>query len=130
MVDWLIKYMVKSFNELRIWQQGHELLIEIYEITKDFPSWEKFCLIQQLIKAANSVIANIAESQGRYFFKDKVRVLYIARGELEEVRSHLRVAMSLKYISVEKWGYFDDNYQKLLISLNSYINNLNEQYKN
>ena len=57
--------------------------MEIYEITKNFPAWEKFCLVKQLIKAANSIIANIAESQGRYFFKDKNRALYIARGELE-----------------------------------------------
>ncbi|MBT5338087.1 four helix bundle protein [Candidatus Falkowbacteria bacterium] len=122
--------MAKSFSELRIWQQGHELLIEIYEITKGFPSWEKFCLIQQLIRAANSVIANIAESQGRYFFKDKVRVLYISRGELEEVRSHLCVAMSLKYISEEKWKHLDDSYQGLLVGLNSYINNLKSQLTN
>ena len=85
--------MTKAFYELRIWQKGYELLMEIYRITSTFPKKEQYGLTSQLRNSANSVIANIAEGHGRYYFADKVRVLYTARGEVEETRSHLRVAL-------------------------------------
>ena len=46
--------------------------------------------------SANLVISNIAEAYGRYYFADKARVLYTSRGECEETRSHLRVALGRK----------------------------------
>jgi len=88
-----------SFRDLRIWQKGFELVERIYKTTKNYPSEEKFALVSDTRRSANSVIANIAEAHGRYFYSDKVRVLYIARGEAEEVRSHSSVAFSQKYIT-------------------------------
>ncbi|MFZ2979250.1 MAG: four helix bundle protein, partial [Candidatus Magasanikiibacteriota bacterium] len=66
--------MYKDFHELQIWQDGYSLLMEIYIITELFPDFEKYSLVSQMTRSANSVIANIAESHGRYYFKDKVRV--------------------------------------------------------
>ncbi len=58
--------MAKTFHELKIWQEGYELLMKIYDITTKFPNDEKYGLSMQLRNSANSVIANIAESHGRY----------------------------------------------------------------
>ncbi len=96
--------MADSFRDLKIWQKGYELLIKIYEITAKYPAEEKYGLIADTRRAANSIIANIAESHGRYFFKDKIRTLFVSRGEIEEVRSHLSVAMGQKYLSKEDFA--------------------------
>lgn len=53
--------MVNKFEDLTVWQKAHKLVINIYEITKQFPREEKFGLGIQMRRAAFSVPANIAE---------------------------------------------------------------------
>ncbi len=90
--------MYKDFHELDIWKNGYNILMEVYNVTEQFPHNELYAITSQLRRSSNSVIANIAESHGRYSFKDKIRVLYIARGEITEVRSHIAVAYGRRYI--------------------------------
>ena len=116
--------MPKGFYELNIWKKGYALLIEIYKITATFPKEEKYGLSSQMRNAANSVIANIAESHGRYYFADKARVLYTSRGECEETRSHLRVALGLKYIDKKTFDYLDTEYGGLTRGISTYIRSL------
>ena len=116
--------MAKGFYDLNIWKKGYALLMEIYKITAAFPKEEKYGLSGQIRKSANSVIANIAEAQGRYYFADKARVLYTSRGECEETRSHLRVALGLKYIDKNVFTYLDEEYEGLSKGISSYIRSL------
>lgn len=116
--------MAKGFWELNIWKKGYELLLEVYQVTGSYPKEEKYGLTTDTRRAANSIIANIAEAHGRYYFADKVRVLYTARGEVEETRSHLRVAYGLKYIPDIKFEHLDREYNGLSIGINNYIQTL------
>ena len=113
--------MPKGFYDLNIWKKGYSLLMEIYKITAAFPQEEKYGLSSQMRDAANSVIANIAEAHGRYYFADKARVLYTSRGECEETRSHLRVALGLKYIDKKTFVYLDEEYEGLSKGISTYI---------
>ena len=114
----------KDFHQLPIWRDGYEALMKVYDITEKFPSEEKFSLTSQTTRSANSIIANIAESHGRFSYNDKIRVLYIARGEICETRSHLAVALGRKYISREQFISLNNTYCQLSKSLNLYINSL------
>ncbi len=120
--------MSNSFRDLKIWQKGYELLLKIYEITSKYPSEENYGLIPDTRRSANSIIANISESHGRYFFKDKIRVLYISRGEIEELRSHLSVALGRRYLTKEGFEFLDKEYEGLGVGLNFYIRELEKQY--
>ncbi len=113
--------MAKGFYELNIWKKGYALLMEIYKITATFPKEEKYGLSRQMRDAANSVIANIAEAHGRYYFADKARVLYTSRGECQETRSHLRAALGLKYIDKKVFINLDEEYEGLSKGISSYI---------
>lgn len=93
--------MHKEFYERGLWKKSRKPLLGIYDITSEYPPEEKYNLTSQTRSSANSVVANIAEVHGRYHYADKVRV--IVRGEIEETRSHLRVARSLKYVSTEQY---------------------------
>jgi len=117
--------MYKQFYQVPIWQDGARLLEKIYKLTRNFPLDEKYALTSQLRRSANSVVANIAESHGRFFYKDKIRVLYIARGEVEETRSHLLIAHKLNYFAQEKYLEMDKSYNLLSKDINSYIIGLN-----
>lgn len=114
--------MSKKFYEMKIWQKGYELLMEIYELAALFPPEEKYSLTSQIIRSANGTIANIAEAHGRYYYKDKIRVLYIARGEAEETQSHLRVTWGKKYIDKSTFEKLDLEYEELIKGINRYIN--------
>jgi four helix bundle protein len=121
--------MAEGFKTLWTWKKGYKLLMEIYQITTIFPDWEKYSLIQQIIKSANSIIANIAESHGRFYYLDKIRVLYISRGEAEETQSHLSVAFGQEYISEEKHNKLIDEYESLIIGINNQIKDLKTKSK-
>jgi len=118
--------MNKKFYQLNIWQEGYDLLVIIYNIVKGFPSFEKYNLVSQIIRSANSVIANIAEADGRYYYADKIRVLYISRAEIQETQSHLRVIFGQKYIDKEKFKEIDGRYEGLKIGINKKIQSLYE----
>ncbi len=113
--------MAKSFYDLEIYKEGLRLLIMIYRLVKKYPNEEKFDLTSQTKRSANSIIANIAEAHGRYFYADKVRVMYQSRGEVDEVRSHLMVAKELEFISEVEHSELDKAYENLSKRISAYI---------
>lgn len=74
-------------------QKSVRLAVEVYAITRDLPSEERFELSQQLRRAAVSVAANIAEGHARQLRRDFAQFLSIARGALGEVDAQLEVAI-------------------------------------
>ena len=87
----------KSFEDLLVWQKAHAYVLEIYRMTKGFPRSELFGLTAQMRRAALSVPANIAEGFKKRTPREKVRVLNIAQGSLEESRYYLILAEDLGY---------------------------------
>lgn len=120
----------KKFYQMELWKEAFELQKQIFEITKDFPNKEEYGLINQLNRSSNSILANLAESHGRYHYLDKIRVLYVVRGEIEETQSHVIVAKSRNYIIREKQIELVNKYEEVKMKVNKYISNLIQQNKN
>jgi len=76
---------MKGFRNLIVWQKSHQLALSIYEITKSFPSEEKFGLISQIRRACLSIPTNIAEGTGRKSEKETIQFFSIALGSANEV---------------------------------------------
>jgi len=76
--------MIKDFRDLVVWQNGIELVDEVYRVTKTFPKDERFGLVSQLRRAAISVPSNIAEGHGRSGRNEYLHHLSIAHGSLME----------------------------------------------
>ncbi|MFA6427379.1 MAG: four helix bundle protein [Candidatus Magasanikbacteria bacterium] len=93
---------IHNFYELDAWKKGHDLVLEIYLITKDFPKDELYGIISQMRRAVYSITANIAEGFARFHFKDKVRFYYQARGSAAEIQNFLFISKDLQYISGEQ----------------------------
>jgi four helix bundle protein len=54
-----------NFEKLDIWKISMELAVRVYKITEEFPSSEKYGIINQLRRASSSISANIAEGMSR-----------------------------------------------------------------
>jgi four helix bundle protein len=56
---------MQRFQNLLVWQKSHELVLQVYRISRDFPREELYGLTSQIRRAAVSVPSNIAEGCGR-----------------------------------------------------------------
>lgn len=86
----------KSFQDLLVWQKAHQLVLDIYQLTKDLPQSELYGLTSQIRRAAVSVPANIAEGFIKQSNLEKKRFYNIAEGSLEEVRYYLILIRDLR----------------------------------
>lgn len=91
-------YFMKTFRELRVWQEAHRLVLKTYQMTTTFPSEERFGLASQVRRAAVSVAANIVEGHKRRGPKEFRHFLDIADSSLEEVKYYCVLAGELKYM--------------------------------
>ena len=87
----------RSFEQLIVWQKAHQFVLGVYRFTEDFPRKEIYGLASQLRRAAVSIAANIAERFKKRGRADKVRLLNIAQGSLEECRYYLILVKDLNY---------------------------------
>ena len=92
---------IETFTDLRVWQEGHKLVLLIYKLTKSFPKAETYSLVDQMRRAVASITANIAEGFGRQGYKEKIQFYYIAKGSLTEVKNFVFIAKDVGYISEE-----------------------------
>ncbi len=88
---------INSFRDLIVWQKSMQLVVGIYEITKQMPIEEKYGLTNQLRRAVVSVPSNIAEGWGRKSRGHYIQFLRIASGSLCETDTQLELAVRLCY---------------------------------
>jgi len=86
------KGTIRDFKDLRAWQEGHVLVIDIYRVTKIFPKEELFGLSSQMRRCAVSITSNIAEGFSRTSYKDKIHFYVMAQGSLTELQNQLLIA--------------------------------------
>lgn len=86
---------IESYRDLVVWQKGMDLAAEAYRLAGIMPKAEQFRLTAQLLRAAASVPANIAEGHSRGTRKDYANFVSIARGSLAEVETFLILAVKV-----------------------------------
>lgn len=115
---------IKSWEDLKVAKKSHELVLQIYKITKNFPEDEKYRLIDQLCRASASVPTNIAEGKGRKSVKEYIKFLIIARGSVEEVKYLLLLSKDLEFITEDIYNEMINNYDQVGKMLNGLIKSL------
>lgn len=105
-----------QFKELKVWQKSMDLVVDIYTVTTNFPTDEKFGLISQLRRCAVSIPSNIAEGAGRDSDKEFLYFLSIALGSSFELETQLILSQRLNLLTKQN---LED-----LLSLNNYVQNM------
>lgn len=122
-----MKTEVRQVEDLRVWQEGHTLALEIYKLKKKFPKEEIYILVPQIVRAAISVPANITEGFYRNTTKEFIQFLYVARGSIGEVVYYLALAKDLKYINEQTYQSLRERYNNLAKSINALIKSLKQK---
>jgi four helix bundle protein len=76
---------MQDFHDLKVWGKAHQLTLDVYKITCDFPKNELYGLISQMRKSSASFPTNIAEGCGRNGGPELARFLQIALGSASEI---------------------------------------------
>jgi four helix bundle protein len=95
--------MPRDYTKIRAWILADELVRNVDHVTKHFPSGEMFEIAAQLIRAAYSISANIAEGSNRSSKNEYLQFLSVSAGSLAEVRYFLHLSKCLQYINVPEY---------------------------
>jgi four helix bundle protein len=115
-------YYTYSFEKLEVWKLAREMRNEIYLLSREFPSCEKYGVISQIRRAANSVTDNLAEGSGRASNSDRAYFTNIAYTSSLEVINQLITSHDQHYITTEI-------YEDLRVRMDHLINKLNAFYR-
>ncbi len=113
-----------TFRDLGVYKKAFNLSMEIFEITKEFPSGEKFGLISQIRRSSRSVCSNVGEGyRKRLYEKHFVSKSTDADMENTETQVWLDYSLACKYID-------ENNYQDLIMKSEEVGRMLNHMIEN
>jgi len=116
---------VKDFRQLKVWEKAHQLTLEIYRVTTNFPRTETYGLTSQVRRASSSICANLAEGCGRDGDAELARFCNIARGSASELEYHLLLARDLQFLQAEEHDHLANatiEVKRMLTALSQKLN--------
>jgi four helix bundle protein len=102
--------IARSFRDLNVYRKARETAQKIFELTRQFPSEERYSLTDQIRRSSRAVKAMIAEAWGRRRYKAVfVNELDEALGEATKTQSWLDDARASNYLSADEFNEVDSN---------------------
>lgn len=93
---------IKSYKDLVVWQKGLILVKQVYQLTRAFPTDERFGLVSQMRRAAVSVPSNLAEGHARNTTGEFIQFISHAEGSLAELETQAILSTELGFCSAEE----------------------------
>ena len=87
-----------QFRDLKVWQLGKEIVLDMYRITKQFPRKERYGLMVQMRQAAVFIPSNVTEGYNRVHNTEYRQFLYVALGSCAELETQLEIARDRGYL--------------------------------
>lgn len=116
-----------SFENLKVYQLSEELADDIWAIVIKWDSFAQSTVGKQIIRAVDSVGANIAEGTGRGTYQDNRRFVRMARGSLYETRHWLRRAYKRNLLTSEQIDTLKPVIGELAPKLNAYLRSIGSE---
>ncbi|WP_419555761.1 four helix bundle protein [Planctellipticum variicoloris] len=113
-----------QFESLQIYRLAESLSDAVWTIAREWPEFDRRTAGLQLVRAADSVGANIAEGSGRGTFADNRRFVRMARGSLYECKHWLRRAWNRQLLKADEVDQLKTIVDELGPKLNAYLNSI------
>jgi four helix bundle protein len=106
---------INSCKDLRVFNEAFELAMEIFQVTKSFPSKKKYSLTDQIRRSSRSVCNNLGEAWRKRRYKAAfIAKLSDSETEACETQISLQFAQRYKYIPLETLNNFEVRYEKVI----------------
>jgi len=106
---------IRSFKELRVWQNAMDAAMEVFELSKKFPVEERYSLTDQFRRSSRSVAANIAEAwRKRRYPAAFVSKLNDAESEAAESQTWIEFSVRCNYLNHDLAAELDRQYEQIL----------------
>jgi four helix bundle protein len=110
--------MNKSINDLEIYREAMRIGDAIWDLVADWPFFAKDTVGRQVVRAADSIAANLAEGYGRYHFKKNQKFCYYSRGSAQETQTWIEKSVRRNLIP-------DDAAREIYRDLDTFMKRLN-----
>ena len=117
-----------KLEELQVYKLSMEIGESIWNIVIKWDHFAKQTVGRQLVRAIDSVAANLSEGFGRYHYKEAKNFAYYSRGSLYESKTWLTKAYNRKLIVEEDFNAFIEEVNIIGIKLNNYINSIGKKH--
>lgn len=117
----------ENFQKLHIYELAESLADHVWGIVVDWGRFPRNTVGDQLVRAADSVGANIAEGTGRGCLHDARRFARIAQGSLSEVQHWLRRANKRGLLTDEQTSSLAPVLDELTPKLNAYLRSIDQR---
>jgi four helix bundle protein len=116
--------MKSALNDLEIYREAMEVGEEIWSMVTNWDFFAKDTVGKQIVRAADSVAANLAEGYGRFHFKENQKFCYYSRGSAEETQTWLEKAARRNLVERESARTLYDRIETLKKRINAYIHSI------
>ncbi len=113
-----------KLDDLKVYQMSMKMGDEVWRIVSKWDYFEKDTMGKQLLRAVDSIAANLSEGFGRYHFKESKNFSYYARGSLFETKTWLTKARNRNLITETDYGSFAGDINLLGKMINTYIKSI------
>ncbi len=114
----------ESFEELHVYQRARELTNAVYSLTRGVAFARDSSLVDQIRRAAVSIMSNIGEGFERGSTTEFIQFLYIAKGSCGEVRAQLQIAADQRYIGQVEHARLIDLCRRISGMISNFITHL------
>lgn len=116
-------------DDMEIYKIAMTIGEDVWNLADPWDYWKKDTIGKQLVRAADSIAANISEGYGRFTYKDRRNFCYISRGSMFETRTWLTKAKNRNLITEAVFESFIEKLKVLHQKLNAYIKSINKNIK-
>ncbi len=116
-----------KLEDLQIHQLSMDLGEKVWQIVDKWNYFSKDTIRKQLVRAADSISANLSEGFGRFHFKENKQFCYYSRGSLYETKTWLKKAHNRGLLLNDAHSTLQNEIETIAIKLNKYINTIGKK---
>lgn len=113
--------MEYTLEKLEVYNLAENFSDKIWKIVISWKIFEKDTIGKQMVRAADSISANIAEGYGRYFYKESKQFYFYSRGSIQETKAWLSKCKRRGIIPTEDCDILISLAEEILAKLNGFI---------
>jgi four helix bundle protein len=118
---------MRNYRDLQVWGKAHNLTVELYRISREFPREETYGVTSQLRRSAVSIGSNLAEGCGRRTSTELARFVRVALGSASELDYQLLLCRDLGFMKNDDFERTANDLTQVRKMLTAFLNSVEKQ---